>query len=674
MIRKRVAFKFLSWILLGIVILSFSGCGGRSQRPAASKDVAEVKTDKAVDPDRYDPEDTWAFYWYICGSDLESLDGAATADIKEMLTVPLPMNVNVIIETGGASEWHTEIPADANCRWIYNSEGFTLLEQNEQENMGDPATLERFLSFCNLNYPADHRVVIFWNHGGGSVAGAAFDENYDMDSLTLPEMYAAFTAASQPQDSKYDSHYEMIGFDTCLMANLDVANTFADLAYWLVASEELEPGNGWDYRGVYYGLSNDPGMNGAALGEIICKSFYKQCDWIDEADMVTLSVIDLKQIPNLVKAYNDAGAEALFSAGTNTEYFIDFGRAARSAENYGGNNSFEGYTNMVDIGDLMRKADKLLPKSGAAVLDALEKAVVYQVNGTFRSEASGLSCYYSYNGDAIDLDGYMDVGTSPPFEYFYNYAISGNFADDALLYVSAYSGEGFQPQVLDLLSSEELEDYPVYVGEDGFVVMDLGKEIADKLTGVYFNLAYVDEESDTAVFMGVDNDLDANWDKGIFKDNFKGVWGSIDGVLVYMEVIEETDDYQIYAVPVLLNGNESTLSVSYTYETDSYQILGASKGRGGGTNGSRTPRKLLVPGDVIEPQHYVRHNIYYGADEDLEMVAIDKVVVTADTSFQEMDLQDGSYLFVFEMRDIRNVSYFSELVWFKIKNGDVYID
>ena len=47
-------------------------------------------------------EESWAIYWYLCGSDLESDYGAATADLMELLEVDLPENVTVVIETGGA--------------------------------------------------------------------------------------------------------------------------------------------------------------------------------------------------------------------------------------------------------------------------------------------------------------------------------------------------------------------------------------------------------------------------------------------------------------------------------------------------------------------------------------------------------------------------------------------
>ena len=38
------------------------------------------------------------------------------------------------------------------------------------------------------------------------------------------------------------------------------------------------------------------------------------------------------------------------------------------------------------------------------------------------------------------------------------------------------------------------------------------------------------------LLLGTDNDMNADWDNGVFYDNFRGVWGALDGNLVYMEL------------------------------------------------------------------------------------------------------------------------------------------
>ena len=120
-------------------------------------------TDTTDTSDTTDNADgSWAVYWYLCGSDLESNGGFASTDLSEMMEVQLPENVNVVIQTGGASAWQNDKMDPTKLqRWLYNSEGFKLLEEQETANMGDAQTLCDFLSFANSNYPADKVAVTF---------------------------------------------------------------------------------------------------------------------------------------------------------------------------------------------------------------------------------------------------------------------------------------------------------------------------------------------------------------------------------------------------------------------------------------------------------------------------------------------------------------------------------
>lgn len=139
---------------------------------------------------------SWAIYWYLCGSDLESGGGFASADLAEMMEVSLPENVKVVVQTGGSSQWQNEqMDASKLQRYVYSGEGLELVEEQPSANMGESDTLKDFLSFAKENFPADKTAVLFWNHGGGSVSGAAFDELYENDSLTLDELHAAFGGA-----------------------------------------------------------------------------------------------------------------------------------------------------------------------------------------------------------------------------------------------------------------------------------------------------------------------------------------------------------------------------------------------------------------------------------------------------------------------------------------------
>jgi hypothetical protein len=68
-------------------------------------------------PARARASESWAVYWYVCGSDLETKGGAATADLREALEVSLPDGVKLVVQTGGARKWKNDLVSPASlCR------------------------------------------------------------------------------------------------------------------------------------------------------------------------------------------------------------------------------------------------------------------------------------------------------------------------------------------------------------------------------------------------------------------------------------------------------------------------------------------------------------------------------------------------------------------------------
>ena len=626
-----------------------------------------ARGDEPLDAPDGAADGSWAVYWYLCGSDLESEGGFATDDLGELLEVELPENVTVVIETGGAAEWWNEtVDASVLQRYVYSSDGLALVDEQPSASMGDSETLADFLRFAKENYPADRTAVVFWNHGGGSVSGASFDELYDYDSLTLDEMYAAFTEVWEPSLEAGQQPLELVGFDTCLMGTVDVAYTFCDLSRYLVASEETEPANGWYYSRWVGALADDPSMDGAALGRVICDAYYEGCQEAGTSDDATLSLTDLSRLESLMNAYERFGAEALAAACDDPSFFTRFARVAAQSENYGGNTREQGYTNMVDLGHMARQSGDLLP-SAQDVLDALDDCVLYQVKGPYRGEATGLSCYYSYNGDVDDLAGYTGVGAGEAFKYFYEYELTGRLAEDGAAYLANMNIDASALQPVQSLTDTSWEDAPLTVNNDGCAVLTLGPEAEELLASVNFSLYYADEESDALLMLGIDNDIVADWDNGVFTDNFRGVWGSIDGHIVYMELSYEGEDYNLYAVPVLLDGEAYYLQVVYDFTEEAWSILGARQGIDDSGMAGKELR-LLQEGDQLTTVWYVSS---ISGDDDFAPYEIDTFTVTADTAFDEMALPDGQYFMMFEMRDAMDNCARSDVAVFTCEDGEI---
>jgi len=664
--------KFISGLLavamLAALLFSLPGCtpGGRGvlgsivTRPDGTVNAQAVHYSKDYAPG------TWAVYWYLCGTDLETKWGCATADLEEMLEVTLPDNVTVVIETGGTKTWQNNVMNDGKReRFVYTGDKLEKVQSLPPASMGDPNTFAQFLYYCNDNYPAEKQMVLLWDHGGGSLVGMEVDMLHDNDILTLPEFREAIKATPAASGA-----YEVVGFDACLMATVDMVEILRGSARYLVASEEVEPGIGWDYTGLYSALAKNPTMDGAQLGKAICDSYYAACGKHASAAEVTLSVVDIARADKLLAAYKEVGDEALLLAVKEKQpYFSAFGRAARDAESYGG-----GDYEMVDLGDLVERAGKLLPQNGKTLLDALKACVVYQVKGPYRAKASGLSCYYNLSGDPRSAANYQALGINKAYAYYHQYAIEGKLSGEAQAYINGIAA-GQSVEITPLPPAQNLEarlnNFPVRINNQGVWMMNLGPELASNLAAVFVNLVWVEPESGLNGWYGMSHDLMADFEAGMFTEIFTSTTSSIDDVPVFLEPIAIAPGYVLFASPVMLNGEKYTLHIGYTESTQAYEILGAWKDREEGSKGvhSKILHKLQ-PGDVIEPIMFLVP-VHDDGTTSVEDMPLGEIIVTENTCFKMKTLSGGYYSLTFEMIDYAGKRYTSAPAFFRVRQGKV---
>lgn len=92
--------------------------------------------------------DTYTLMVYMCASDLESEGGYATTDISEMLDATVDSKINLIIETGGTTEWQDyDISNETNQ--IYKVEnGELILIKNDLgiKSMTEASNLSNFVN------------------------------------------------------------------------------------------------------------------------------------------------------------------------------------------------------------------------------------------------------------------------------------------------------------------------------------------------------------------------------------------------------------------------------------------------------------------------------------------------------------------------------------------------
>ncbi|HQC36636.1 MAG TPA: clostripain-related cysteine peptidase, partial [Bacillota bacterium] len=294
---------------LNSVLGSFSSLGSTSWLKEANTGKLNTKVD-AEARDKYTAirgggKDEVTVMVYMCGSDLESRHGLASGDISEMLAADLSDRINLLIYTGGSSSWrNSDISAGTNRIFkVENGRLKTLSGDEGSVSLTKPSTLSGFIRYCASNYPADRYQLIFWDHGGGSLSGFGYDENFrSSGAMSLSQIDKALSDGGVK--------FDIVGFDACLMATAENALMLSRHADYLIASEETEAGYGWYYTPWLNALSDNSSLPSVELGKIIIDDFVDFCMQKVPGQKATLSLVDLAELeasmPAELKAFADS--------------------------------------------------------------------------------------------------------------------------------------------------------------------------------------------------------------------------------------------------------------------------------------------------------------------------------------------------------------------------------
>lgn len=599
-------------------------------------------------------EDTVTVMVYMCGTDLESKYGMATADLQEMAKASLSEKVNLIVQTGGCKSWRNPVVSSRENQ-IYRVKNGDLERLESSFGAGymtDPATLTSFIRYCTKNYPASRNILILWDHGGGSLSGYGYDENQrQSDTMTLPEISAALRDGG--------CTFDWIGFDACLMATLETALVCDSYGDYMIASEESEPGTGWQYTRWLSALSQNTSMSTEALGRIIVDDFVEASQAARQNAQVTLSVVDLATLSGTVPQ-----ALRNFSVSTNALMEGDGYRLVSDARAGVRQFSKSNRLNQVDLVDL---ADRIGTGEAQTLAAALRGAVIY--NRATVSRAYGLSVYFPYetlstmnsavatydslgmdseytkciqsfasleqggqlaaygsqqggSGDLFSslLESYLGAGSSPYGAFGPGAAFSGSGTmDDASVFhlLSSFSGRSL-PQSLSWVNADLVSKKAAQLTENR---LDPRRITATNKGGKRFlvlNEAEWNLIDTAAVNLFVDDGegyLDLGCDNYLIFDEegdlsleFDGTWLCLDGNPVAFYMTEATEQGTFGRVPVDLVRTEAgetwTAALNLQIHIDrqgNAQVLGAYPLYEGETPTEGKALMALQDGDIIRP-------------------------------------------------------------------------
>lgn len=363
-------------------------------------------------------DESYTILIYMCGADLESshttdeYQGFASGDLREIASVAssLPNNFNIVVETGGASKWASNPGIDKNYlqRRKLNSSGTWEVISNETKaSMGLQSTLQSFLSWGLTTYPADHTGVIMWDHGGAA-SGCCFDENYSNDGILPSEMDGAVKNALSSA-GKSGQKLDWIGYDCCVMSYADLASINAQYFKYMVSSQELESGLGWDYDAWLPTLFSNTSISTETVLTKICTTFVSENGGSSSNNDQCLSVLNLQNFGGFQTAFES------FASGLTSTNWSKIKSSYTSSLRFGNISDYGteyGY-GLADMKDFLSKAASNGFNTSAAS-SALTSVLVHSSYGGFYSgtKPCGLNIFVPADDDGSPQISEDEYGAS----------------------------------------------------------------------------------------------------------------------------------------------------------------------------------------------------------------------------------------------------------------------
>jgi len=140
-------------------------------------------------------------------------------------------------------------------------------------DMNDWHTLRDFIIWGAENFPARHYGLNVWDHGSGIFkAGTttAIDKGCvgDMKLWEIDKALAEFhSLTNKPMD--------VLGFDVCLMGQVETVHQLKDDVDYIIACEKTSPGDGWDYWHTFEKMIANPQVLPEDFTKIVIQSYHE---------------------------------------------------------------------------------------------------------------------------------------------------------------------------------------------------------------------------------------------------------------------------------------------------------------------------------------------------------------------------------------------------------------
>jgi Clostripain family len=337
----------------------------------------------------------WTVMVYMAGNTLESY---AIQDFLELAAAGSDRKVNIVVQLD-----RTASDTSAYGNWTDTRRGLVRSGNTPsanwgssigEANMGSTSTLKNFVDWSTSTYRAKHYALVMWGHGDGF--NVSYDDVTD-NGISGRELDQVLGGLSAP--------VELVGADACLMGTTEFAHQISNNASVFVASQELEPGQGWNYAPILKDLKVNPFQNAVQLGSSIVGHYAQTYP----ADKETLSAINLSALrssnpDSLTNAISNFATTVMSGVATSQALSQLDGWRDRYASDFGAEDGVAA-SDFCDVGKLFTGfvqslgVTASLRTAAQAVLDAYSRTLLQNYSAT-PGRSTGLSLYFSDRGVA----------------------------------------------------------------------------------------------------------------------------------------------------------------------------------------------------------------------------------------------------------------------------------
>ncbi|MCQ2736955.1 MAG: clostripain-related cysteine peptidase [bacterium] len=370
------------------------------RQPETASDSVSIGCDRAEAM----PKKKWTVLLYSAADN--NLETSLVKDVAELESVGSSDQMNLVVQLDRGKNPSSISGGWKGCKRFYlnqdndkNKINSPALADLGNVNMSDPKVLSDFIQWGMKEYPAENYILIMSDHGAGW-PGALQDVSHN-DFASTPALREGIEDAEKKTGQKIN----IIGFDACLMASTEVAYELAEAGDYMVASQNVEGGDGWPYSKIFSG-DTAKALKGAleqkfdVSPEEVAKKMVN--DSYGFPSITTLAAMDLSKMKDLAAA-TDRMAEVIMQSPHDRGTLRSMAAKTKS---------WEGFRDQYDFADKIIANPKInnpeLKEAAKAMQKALSEVIIAEQHEIDEEDgAHGLSLEISTGG--VKQEGYADL-------------------------------------------------------------------------------------------------------------------------------------------------------------------------------------------------------------------------------------------------------------------------